>query len=82
MNDHSLDGEDLARRVNRNIRTVIGGDHLAAVAEKTGLDPDRVAEIVRGALPDSFELIRFELGYRQTVWPDPAGSPIWESERD
>ncbi|MEN2741629.1 hypothetical protein ABCS02_27915 [Microbacterium sp. X-17] len=75
MNDQSFDSEDLARRVNDSIRAAIGDDHIWAVAEKTGLDPDRIVEIVGGDLPDSFELISLELGYHRPIWPPNSDEP-------
>ncbi|MFE4950191.1 hypothetical protein ACFQ9V_08770 [Leifsonia sp. NPDC056665] len=73
MSDQASEIPELAERINRNLRAVLGNEGVDEVAEKTGLDPRRIAVILSGALPDSFELITFERTYRRQIWADASG---------
>ena len=63
--------ESIAASVRKNITDAVDGQTLKSVAERTGLDRHRVADILAGATPDSYEIMVFQTVYHRQIWPGP-----------
>lgn len=68
------DPDDLvAVRLLINIYYVIAHDSREEVARKTGIDRERLDQIIRfAAYPDGYEIARFQHAYGRDIWPGAA----------
>jgi hypothetical protein len=60
----------VAARLLANMRATAAHDTTAAISMKTGIDADRLDEILSGrSYPDWYEIASFERAYNRRVWP-------------
>jgi hypothetical protein len=60
----------VAARLLLNLAYVTRHDSARTVADKTGIDPARITEILTGhGYPDGYEIATIERAYHQRIWP-------------